>query len=155
MLFSTLQLFNPLSFFIALAGSAGGGLEPRVPADQLAVARAEANPLPATLENVNKGRAIYEGKGTCYLCHGEDGRGYGPEAAGLDPPPADLTDAAWQAARTDGELMWVLRHGITNTNMPAFVGKGLNEEEGWAVIHYIRSLKDEGQRLNGRQATDR
>jgi len=87
------------------------------------------------------GRAIYEGKGTCYLCHGEDGEGYGPEAAGLDPPPTNLTDATFQAARTDGELMWVLRHGIANTNMPAFVGKGLTEEEGWAVIHYIRSLK--------------
>lgn len=91
------------------------------------------------------GQAVYEGKGTCYLCHGEDGRGYGPEAAGLDPPPKDLTDAAWHTSRTDGELMWVLRHGIESTSMPAFVGKGLTEEEGWAVIHYIRSLKDKGK----------
>jgi mono/diheme cytochrome c family protein len=118
-----------------------GSLESRVPVDQLAGARAEINPLPATPEIFSKGKAVYEGKGTCYLCHGEDGEGYGPEAAGLDPPPTNLTDATFQAARTDGELMWVLRHGIANTNMPAFVGKGLTEEEGWAVIHYIHHLK--------------
>jgi mono/diheme cytochrome c family protein len=116
-------------------------LEPRVPADQLTAVRAEVNPLPATPENLKTGKVIYEGKGTCYLCHGEEGSGYGPEAAGLDPPPRDLTDIAFQKARTDGELMWVLRHGIANTNMPAFVGKGLTEEEGWALIHYLRHLK--------------
>jgi mono/diheme cytochrome c family protein len=140
--FALFVLFMMVSAVRVLAaGSAGGGLEPRVPADQLAVARAEINPLPATPENLKKGRAIYEGKGTCYLCHGEDGKGYGPEAAGLDPSPSNLTDVAWHGARTDGELMWVLRHGIANTNMPAFVGKGLTEEEGWAVIHYLRQLK--------------
>ncbi len=121
--------------------SEAGFLEPKVPADGLTGARAETNPLPATPENLDRGRAIYEGKGTCYLCHGEDGKGYGPEAAGLDPPPRDLTDAAFQAARTDGELIWVLRHGIADTNMPAFVGKGLTEEEGWAVIQYLRHLR--------------
>src|SRR6185295_8095977 len=30
----------------------------------------------------------------CAVCHGATGRGDGPAAKGLTPPPADLTDAA-------------------------------------------------------------
>jgi len=35
------------------------------------------------------GRALYNG--SCASCHGLDGRGDGPAAAALRPPPADLT----------------------------------------------------------------
>jgi len=35
------------------------------------------------------GRALYDA--TCASCHGVDGRGDGPAAAALWPPPADLT----------------------------------------------------------------
>ena len=52
------------------------------------------------------------------------------------------TDKKWQEIRTDGEMMWVLRNGSPGTEMPVRVGKVINEEEGWSVIHFIRTLKD-------------
>ncbi len=98
--------------------------------------------LSTSAQILSDGKQAYDRN--CASCHGEDGSGYGPEAAGLDPPPQDLTDPAFHEARTDGEMMWVLRHGISGTSMAASVGKGLTEEEGWAVIRYIRSLRAVG-----------
>jgi mono/diheme cytochrome c family protein len=45
-------------------------LRPRVPPYQIASARAMANPLPATPEQVEKGKVIFQGKGFCVACHG-------------------------------------------------------------------------------------
>lgn len=53
-------------------------MTPRVPADQLEDAQALTSPLPDSPEVVEKGKAIYEGKGTCFNCHGKTGRGDGP-----------------------------------------------------------------------------
>ncbi len=63
---------------------------PRVPADKLADARALTNPLPDSPETVEKGKALYNGKGTCFNCHGKDGDGNGPVAAQLDPSPRNF-----------------------------------------------------------------
>ncbi len=47
-------------------------MQPRVPADKLAEARALTSPLPDSAEIVEKGKALYNGKGTCFNCHGKD-----------------------------------------------------------------------------------
>ena len=39
-------------------------------------------------------------------------------------------------------MMWVLRNGSPGTEMPVRIGKVINEEEGWSVIHFIRTLID-------------
>jgi hypothetical protein len=41
-------------------------MQPLVPADKLAEARALASPLPDSAEIVEKGKAFYNGKGTCF-----------------------------------------------------------------------------------------
>jgi mono/diheme cytochrome c family protein len=48
-------------------------LKTRVPADQLADAKANKNPVASTPESIAKGKALYEGKGTCFNCHGKSG----------------------------------------------------------------------------------
>src|SRR3972149_3595155 len=50
-------------------------LKPRVPADQMSDARANKNPVDATPENIAKGKALFEGKGACFKCHGQTGAG--------------------------------------------------------------------------------
>jgi hypothetical protein len=55
--------------------------------------------------------------------------------------PRNFTDTQWQDARTDGELMWVLKNGSPGTGMPQRVGKVLTEEEGWNVIQFIRTFR--------------
>jgi hypothetical protein len=46
----------------------------------------------------------------------------------------------WQAARTDGELLWVLKHGSPGTAMAPFVPSVLTEKEAWQIVYYLRSL---------------
>jgi mono/diheme cytochrome c family protein len=77
----------------------------------------------------------------CAACHGADGRGDGPAAAGLSVPPANLTAAhLWMHA--DGELFWWSTHGIEapdgGTAMPGF-GDQLTEDQRWALIDWVRA----------------
>ena len=118
-------------------------LRPRVPRDQIDAARAVANPLPASEEIVAKGKALYEGKAFCKTCHGPDGKGLGGDIAPgslKGPLPRNFTDKKWQAARTDGELFWILQHGSKGTAMAPFIPLVLTEEEAWQVLRYVRSF---------------
>lgn len=118
-------------------------LKPRVPADQLEEARTWTNPLPATPEILEKGKKLFQGKAFCLTCHGRDGKGLGGdiEPGTLKGPlPRDFTDQDWQAARTDGELFWILKNGSKGTAMAPFIPLILTEEEAWQVLRYVRSF---------------
>ncbi|MEK7222296.1 MAG: cytochrome c [Nitrospirota bacterium] len=119
-------------------------LRPRVPKDQIEAARAVTNPLLATPEMIAKGKALFEGKAFCRACHGQDGRGIPGkdiEPGSLKGPlPRNFTDNAWQARRTDGELMWILKNGSPGTAMGPFIPLVVTEEEAWQLILYVRSF---------------
>lgn len=121
-------------------GADGQVLKPRVPRDQLDAARAITNPLEPTPEMILKGKALFEGKAFCQACHGKDGRGLGQDLKLKGPLPRNFTDKKWQAARTDGELFWILKHGSSGTAMASFVPLVLTEEEAWEVLLYVRSF---------------
>lgn len=115
-------------------------LRPRVPPHQIASARAMTNPLPITPEQVEKGQAIFYGKGFCVACHGRDGQGLGEGLELKGPLPRNFTDREWQAARADGELFWILNNGSKGTAMAPFIPLVLTEEEAWQVLLYVRSF---------------
>jgi mono/diheme cytochrome c family protein len=115
-------------------------LAPRVPPDQIAAAKADKNPFAGNAAALTEGKAIFEGKGTCFTCHGMEGKGDGPAATGLDPSPRNFTNPAFDKAKTDGEMMWVLKNGSAGTAMIPVVGAVITEEEGWKAILYERSL---------------
>ncbi len=89
--------------------------------------------------SIARGATLYPDH--CASCHGAQGRGDGPMAAGLPDPPANLT-AGHLWAHDDGELFWWLSDGIRSPEgaqvMPAFGGV-LSEEERWNLIDYIRA----------------
>lgn len=117
-------------------------MQPRVPADKLEEARAITSPLPDSPETVEKGRALYQGKGTCFNCHGKEGMGDGPAAAALDPSPRNFQHHGFWRHRTEGEIFWVIKHGSAGTSMIGF-GDQLTDEEIWAIIQYERSFAGE------------
>jgi hypothetical protein len=86
-------------------------MEPRVPPDKIEEARSLASPLPDTSDIVEKGKAIYEGKGTCFNCHGKTGRGDGPGGVSLNPSPRNFRHHGMWRHRTEGEIFWVIKHG--------------------------------------------
>lgn len=115
-------------------------LKQRVPQDQIAEARAWVNPFPATPENIGKGKKIFDGKAFCVTCHGRDGKGLGKIPGLVGKLPRNFTDKDWQTARTDGELLWILKNGSPGTAMASFIPLVLSEEEAWHVLLYVRAF---------------
>jgi mono/diheme cytochrome c family protein len=116
---------------------------PRVPGDQRAAAKAMKNPHPTSPENIAKGKAIFEGKGTCFNCHGTSGKGDGPAGQILNPSPRDFTNVKFNKLRTAGEMLWVIKSCSAGTGMVPLIGTAVTEDEAWLAILYERSLGGE------------
>jgi len=101
-------------------------------------AAAVPNPIAATDESIEAGEQIFATN--CAVCHGESGQGDGPGAAGLEKPPANLTEAHVQEL-SDGALFYIVSHGRPDTPMPAW-DNVLNEEQRWQVVNYLRTFKE-------------
>jgi|SRR5580765_597128 len=89
----------------------------------------------AAMDPLVLGNKIYQER--CALCHGPEGKGDGPAAAGLNPKPRNHTDGTYMKTRTDEQLLEVIRHG--KGGMPAWGGI-LNETEIHAVLKHVRTL---------------
>jgi mono/diheme cytochrome c family protein len=96
----------------------------------------------ASPENVAQGKAIYNGKGACFRCHGKDGDGNGPLAARLNPSPRNFQDHGFWSQRTEGEVFWLIKNGSPDTGIVGY-GDQLTDGEIWALIQYIRSFTGE------------
>ena len=117
-------------------------LKPRVPADQIAAAKAMKPPFPVTADMIAKGKEVFNGAGTCYTCHGQAGDGNGPGAAGMDPSPRNFTNKQFEQVRTIGEMFWVISNGSPlQPAMVGFVSAGqITEKQAWEAALYERSL---------------
>lgn len=91
-------------------------------------------------EIIAAGKALFEGKGRCVLCHGISGKGDGPAAHMHKDPPMDFTNCAVQKEREDGELFWIIKYGSPGSGMQALIPALLSEEEGWKLVAYVRSF---------------
>jgi high-affinity iron transporter len=74
----------------------------------------------------------------CAACHGAAGRGDGPAARGLEPPPADLTNAARMGGHSVFGLYNTITLGIKGTAMTGFAP--LSEAQRWALAFYVSTL---------------
>ena len=142
-------IFSPiclgLGFVIVSSVLAWGGnasdLKPRVPPERLQEAQSFQNPFKSSEDIEAKGKKLYEGKAYCSACHGLEGAGgaTGSRISGT-PPPTHFADAAWQAARTDGEIFWILKHGSHGTDMAPYLPLYLTEDQVWQIVTYIRAF---------------
>ena len=100
--------------------------------------RGRENPVEPSGESVRVGLEHYADH--CAVCHGNDGSGDTDFGGGLFPRPPDLRLADTQQM-TDGELFYVIEHGVRFTGMPAFgTGTAEGEEESWHLVNFIRQL---------------
>ena len=73
----------------------------------------------------------------CSPCHGDQGRGDGPTAPALLPPPRDFGDAAFWKGRSIADLRAIVKGGKPGTMMPPFEGV-LSDAEIDAVVESLR-----------------
>ena len=99
----------------------------------------------ASAEIIAKGKSLYDR--TCAYCHGTDGRGDGPAAAFLLPPPRDFTDGVYKFRQTqsgnvpdDWDLYRSITNGIHGTSMLRW--RELPEEKRWWLVYYIKSFSN-------------
>ena len=93
------------------------------------------NPLAPSESTLKAAREIYMDE--CAQCHGEHGKGDGPEAMMHSPAPADLTDARQMNTVTDGEIFYQISEG--RKPMPSFK-KRLTEDQRWGLVLLVRSF---------------
>lgn len=123
------------AFAVSCSSSAGQSTAPATKA----AAPAAAEVTPATLE---KGRGIY--KTYCAPCHGESGRGDGPGAGVMKPPPRDHTDRAYMSTLSDEDLAKVIQIGGALKGKPLMPGNPqIKGAELAALVAYTRSLSHE------------
>jgi mono/diheme cytochrome c family protein len=100
------------------------------------------NPLPDDRQTIQQGEKV--AKTNCAVCHGARGKGDGPAAVVHNPRPGDWNSARVQG-QTDGELFWKISNGRgrppSDFHVARFSFKRLPENDRWAVIRFIRSLK--------------
>ena len=85
---------------------------------------------------VDVGKVLYTKH--CRSCHGNLGLGDGPKSKGLKTFPGDFSDAAFQAQK-DGILFY--QSIIGRDEMPNFEAKIPDDEDRWAVVMFLKTLK--------------
>ena len=79
---------------------------------------------------VDQGKTLYDSK--CVICHGANGKGNGPAAAALNPPPRDFQRPRFWSGDVDQKIADTIRNGLAP--MPAF---DLSDGEIKAIIDYM------------------
>lgn len=101
--------------------------------------------------DAEEGRAIFNGKGLCATCHGLDGhrdrlppelsRNIRENIARLNPPPADLRQAATLTLTTDKQRFEAIRQGHLRSAMYSLPNEVLSDEEILALLSYLASIR--------------
>ena len=73
-----------------------------------------------TNDKLATGKALFIRNG-CAVCHGNAGRGDGPVASSLKPPPRDFRDrASYKKGRGVGAISETIKLGVQKSAMPAY-----------------------------------
>ena len=100
------------------------------------------DPTPRRRPSVARGRAVFGER--CQPCHGDRGKGDGPQAAHVvGPKPADLGDPAVMKDATLTDVYRRVTLGVPGTAMPAYEAE-LSEEDRWAVANFVTTLQFRG-----------
>ncbi|HUP94651.1 MAG TPA: cytochrome c/FTR1 family iron permease [Burkholderiales bacterium] len=74
----------------------------------------------------------------CTACHGAEGRGDGPAAKGMEPPPANFHNAERMAKRDRYGLYNTITLGVSGTAMQGY--GTLSEDDRWGLAYHVASI---------------
>ena len=94
------------------------------------------NPYAGDTDLIKIGKMLYSKH--CKSCHGNKGLGDGPKAKQLETFPGNFATETFQGG-TDGEIYY--KSIIGRDEMPNYEKKITDDEDRWAIINYLRTLK--------------
>ena len=103
---------------------------------------------PKQVPDLAHGAQLY--RDNCASCHGAEGKGDGAAGKGLDPAPADFTDAARIAQRSAYGLYNTITLGVGGTGMAAY--RQLTDDDRWALAFFVSQFAVTPQQLAGGEA---
>jgi caa(3)-type oxidase subunit IV len=75
----------------------------------------------------------------CVACHGAEGKGNGPAAGALVPPPRNFTQTeGWKNGRKPTGIFKTLKEGLAPSAMASYLT--LPADDRWALAHFVSSL---------------
>ncbi|HLQ35600.1 MAG TPA: c-type cytochrome [Chloroflexota bacterium] len=77
--------------------------------------------------------------GSCAQCHGDKGDGKGALGRSTAPVATDLTSRDARD-KTDAQLFWIIKNGLSFTAMPGFASD-YPDEDVTALVTYVRGLQ--------------
>ena len=104
----------------------------------------ETRPFQPSPASIAAGRQLYVDE-DCTKCHGENGKGNGPQADELvddwDDPilSSNLTRPYFKNGKLDQDIYRVFTSALNGTPMPAF--DELTDEQRWQLVDYVQSLE--------------
>jgi putative copper resistance protein D len=113
------SFFNPINF-------KHGDIDPDDPGKPV------KNPVGYTKTSIAKGKKLFIQY--CVECHGRDGIGNGPEAAEIEPKPANL-----RKVKSPTDTYLYRKISIGNDEMPTWKIE-LKEKQIWHLTNYIKRL---------------
>ncbi len=92
------------------------------------------------------GRLLY--LSNCSRCHGLEGRGDGPESAGLAgvARPLDFTSTDWKSDARAVTIEQILNKGVPGTSMAAF-GSTIGENDRKNIVRFVETLAPPAARI--------
>jgi len=129
------------------AGSEVAGLARGVAADVIRIYSVTTAPRQAP--DLQRAATLFQAQ--CAACHGTQGRGDGPAAKGMDPPPSNFHEAARMRQRSIYGLYNTITLGVGGTPMRAFTD--LSESDRWALAFLAAGMRlppaaaDKGEQL--------
>lgn len=102
---------------------------------------------PQQTPSLSNGKRLFQAN--CVACHGVNADGSGPQAAGMDPAPANFHDQERFDAKSPFGLSNTIHFGVTGTAMPGF-GQ-FSQQELWDLAFYLSAIRhDPGQVKKGK-----
>ncbi len=103
----------------------------------LIVAHYEVQETPEAFPNLAHGQSLYESR--CAQCHGLEGNGKGPMAAGLEPSPTNFNNRDRADQRSPFGYFTTITHGVEDTAMQPY-GDQLSASQRWDLAFYLASF---------------
>ncbi|WP_339488890.1 cytochrome c/FTR1 family iron permease [Pseudomonas sp. EL_65y_Pfl2_R95] len=109
----------------------------------LLVSSYEVSQAPSITPDPARGAPLFAQN--CAVCHGATGAGDGPAGVGLEPPPANLRNAARLDHLSLYDIYNTIGLGVEGTEMAAFADQ-LDERQRWDLASYIASFTADSSR---------